>query len=472
MRRIYSLLLVGFLAVTLAGCTSSGDGDSDSSDVILSGTMDAGGATAARARGRQAALSAAPTDYELFCVTFTDPPESGTADFDADGNFTVTIESAAGLPIGCFINEKISGTTVASITFQVGEGDGLGDGTSSSATMDGGEFTININFDPTTGAATTDVSEIVTDDAEEPTFAPADLVGNWVMSCSEDNTEADLAKCRGDDSESDDDDDDFDGLRVYLDVITGTKNGEQLYAMGAWDGKGAYTNAGRTEAIPEGELDGFTDVSSLSAEGSVTRAFNGFTGQPEYNRANNTMTGTDILTVLERLNRGYNKSFDNQGEGTGDCNDEEPDLSTMPGRQCLVRYLEELDDESDTLVPDPAESAWSDYVHNEEADGSTPVPFRATELGASPSIETRFALMGLEFVGNTAVATDREEYAYMRFEEGQATEECVRTFEVTIVMSFVDDDTVKGRFTEAEFDSCKDDAPEVHPVLVNFTRAE
>ena len=470
MRRLHGLVLAGCLVAFLAGCSSSGD--EDSSDVTLSGTMATGTAAAARNAhsGRQTVLSTDPTDYQLFCVTFTDPPLSGTADFDEEGNFTVTIESAAGLPIGCFINEKITGTTVASITFQVGEGDGLGDGTSSSATMEGGEFTININFDPTTGTATTDVSEIVTDDAEEPTFEPANLVGEWIMSCSEANTPADLAKCRGDGSESDDDD--FEGLRVYLDVITGIKDGEQLYAMGAWDGEDTYTDAGRTEAIPEGELEGFTEVSSLSTEGSVSNAFNGFTGQEEYNRNNNTMTGDNILAVLERLGRAYNKSFDNEGEGTGECVDEVPDLSTMTGRYCLVRYLQELEDESDAFVPEPADSAWSDYVHNAEANGSTPVPFEATELGASPRIEGRFALMGLEFVGDTAVATNREEYAYMRFEEGEAVQECVKTFEVTIVMSFVDDETVKGRFTEAEFDSCHDEAPEVRSMLVHFTRAE
>jgi hypothetical protein len=468
--------------VLLAGCSSSGGGDDDSSDndVTFSGTIDTGATAVARSIGRQAALSTDPTDYQLFCVTFTDPPRSGTADFDASGNFTITIEGAAGLPIGCFINEKASGTTVTSITFEVGDDSGLGDGTSSSAAVGGGEHTINIHFDPTTGTATTDVTTIVTDDVAAPTFEPANMVGTWIMSCSEDNTLVDLARCRGEDDDDDlesddledDDDDNFDGLRVYLDVITGTKNGEKRYAMGAWDGEDAYTAAGRTEAIPESELEGFTDVSSLSENGSVTNAFNGFAGQAEYDRSNNTMTAADILTVLERLGMGYNKSFDNDGTGTGPCDDEVPDLSTMLGRRCLVAYLHDLADEEDTLVPDLDQSVWSDFVHNDQATGATPVRFRATELGASPALESRFALMGLEFVGNTAVATDREEFTYMRFEESQEAEECHETFEVTIVMSFIDEDTVKGRFTEAEFDSCEDEAPEVRSVLVNFTRAE
>ncbi|MDH5561250.1 MAG: hypothetical protein OEY59_10410, partial [Deltaproteobacteria bacterium] len=153
-RNLLSLTLLSVAMMwVLSSCEESGTitptTPTTSDDVTLSGSMSLSAPAASAAKQANKLYVVAPTDYKLYCVTFTNPPIAGEGNFDASGNFTVTLADAAGLAIGCFINEIATNKTVSTLTFDTGDTTNLSGGTTNTSTaMKSGTHTISINFDP------------------------------------------------------------------------------------------------------------------------------------------------------------------------------------------------------------------------------------------------------------------------------------------------------------------------------------
>ena len=135
MKKTIMILLGGMILFSIGGCEQDDDATwTEVKDVTLSGAMSTSGSTTALTglvNGQTTPVD--PTQYSLYCVTFSNPPISGTGNFAADGAYSVTLTDAAGLPVGCFINDAAN-KPVATLTFEVGAGDEFDDGTTSGRT--------------------------------------------------------------------------------------------------------------------------------------------------------------------------------------------------------------------------------------------------------------------------------------------------------------------------------------------------
>jgi hypothetical protein len=110
--------------------------------------------------------------YQLSCVTFSDPPSSGSATIGSSGTFSLTF-AAQGVPFGCFVLDP-AGALVAFVTFTSDAG------TSQAITLGGDTSLGTIAVDPTTGLARTvsGLTSAVLSRAAGPGVCP---VGNWTF---------------------------------------------------------------------------------------------------------------------------------------------------------------------------------------------------------------------------------------------------------------------------------------------------
>jgi len=441
LKRFLFTVLAGLLLFHLGSCKSEDDSSDSttSSDVTLSGSMQ--DASAQIQKNLTKAITY--TDYVLYCVTFTSPPEAGSGAFDATGSFSVTLANAAGLAVGCFINDAATNEPITTLTFQTGDTSGLGSGDTSSAAIKGGAHTITIVFDPVNKTATADISAIidttaVDTDATSGGITPDDITGDWTLSCATEaqgNSAEELDQCVAFLSDVG-----SGSIPIYTEVLSGTEaNGDKVYAMAPWESAATFQACGSAEALVN--VVGVSGITGTISGTKATTAFNGLMKDANYDSATNSMLATDLQTYLSA------KTIPSMSGLTCAATVGALNLSGWEHRECMLRYLEEQS--SDSCMLRAGSAAWSDFVGN---NGST-IVFDSHLGGASPSIQGRYDLMGLEFMGNTAVASSFNEYNY-DYWDGSSSQSCTGYHELSIVITKETATTAFGRFTQKEGDSC------------------
>jgi hypothetical protein len=80
--------------------------------------------------GTKVAKSAVPKEdlsmYELYCVTFEEPPEAGYGTADSSGNFTLNLQDTQNVAFGCFVRQN--DLTIATMVFEDTNEQGLDGG--------------------------------------------------------------------------------------------------------------------------------------------------------------------------------------------------------------------------------------------------------------------------------------------------------------------------------------------------------
>jgi len=348
----------------LIGCSGAPGGSS--SDVTLSGVISTGTTTVStdggvhKTTGGVSAAATSLSGYSLYCVTFTNPPQSGTGSLtgpDSSGQYSyhVTLTNAAGLPIGCFITDSTD-TPVSTVTFNVVDSSGL-NSSNSGAALGGGSHTVNITFDPTTGASSADItsSDLDTTNSASSTDAASlltTMAGAWNMACpdpaptgvtnGQDLTPTQynaLSACQKMlmtnysyyDAVNSVDIYSWNGaggMPVYLNFVSGTQGGNPVYAMGVWPSQTQFTSCGSTEGMSSTAL-GYHSVtvtgqtSSGNPVGTFTGIHTALAGAGPgnydivYDSVNNNVKVSGVLGTIEAtLNGGgspvyaYNSNFD------------------------------------------------------------------------------------------------------------------------------------------------------------------
>jgi hypothetical protein len=424
------------------------------------------------------------TIYMLYCVTFSTPTHSGSGMFDETGHFSVTVDEAGGLPVGCFIVDTSNqNATVATLTFTIGAASDLSSGTTTGPVFTAGTYTINIDFNAATGVATADVTATGASNAGgTTTVAAGDLAGSWQMYCDPTNSLPDMAACGRNMS----------GLvvpDVFLDVITATDNntGTVYYAMGAWPGAAAFTAAGNTEGVvtvpasfsavtsllgpgtpgwmlpapnPMVKFPGFTNHvtyvyhydTRTMADADVWNLVQGIIGFPELTGAGSWVNpachnGTTIFPVASA---GGWPAFQWPTNGT----------ATQAQKECLLQYLSTAADKDRNggldagrkYIPRPMGSNWGSAYTTTL--GATTIEFRGSQIGGSPEVKPRFALMGLELASSAAIANETWNDSYTRMGNGGTTEICAENGFTTINLVKSGTDTFDAYFSQGESQTC------------------
>ncbi|MBD3669700.1 MAG: hypothetical protein HUJ29_02920 [Gammaproteobacteria bacterium] len=540
------LKLAGAVVLATAlftGCSGDPGSGGSSGDITLTGVISTG-AGASPAPGIKSATTRAAdlTGYALYCVTFTVPPQSGTGNLTDNGDgtygYSVTLTEAAGLPVGCFINDS-TGVPVSTVTFNITDSAGLNSNTNGAA-LSGGEHTVNISFDPDTGTASAEVTSTSLDESNEADSTSAsslltNMAGSWQMSCptSASYTDGDelsqaeydaLTPCQqmlmigahnydsvnnvytytwnGSSG----------GMSIYLNFVTGTQDGKNVYAMGVWPSETDFTNCGSTEGMSSAALTqhGVSIVGQTAATGNPVGTFSD--GQATSVHAalvggTNTYTvGTlttdgdipvtgNFLAIKQALHDGavypYDPTFNDAWSGGGtDWCDNASTLASFNAdsatgrdeRSCYADFMgwsmwdrAQSGDQVAACAPmlDTGNIHqiiwdWTGGVPSNTSANFT-VSYRTTLGGVSPEIAGRHALMGLELVGGAAIANDHREEQWTQWFDSDGDGDWSTGTQVEATCKFVEDMSINmvpstdansatGRFTIKNFEGCKDSA--------------
>jgi len=413
-------------------------------------------------------------EFVLYCVTFTAPPLVGEGIIAADGTFSVTIFDAAGLSIGCFINDKLTNTPITSIVFDTGVSTGLDDAsTDSSTAIKGGTHAMNINFDPDSGIAEAVVEVSAIETAVVATsINTTQLSGEWTLTCAslaEGNTAKELELCnmflREDDSTPD-----LTipaALPLFINVIEGTLAGETVYAMSPWQSKAAFDACGATEAI---NMDTLTNVSSVfSLDPSLP--FSGMMSDASYDATTHSIPADRLIasfvadgsTDMSLVSDPYGNpsdpySFSARCSGYTDIStvgfkaalDSTTDYNA---KGCFLQFASIISETSNKCYPRISNAAWDSY--SQSGTSTSPIPFDKALGGASVSVGPRFTLMPMEIKGNTAIATDYQAYYWSEYDQStDTTTDCASVHELTLAITPESATKAFGRFTQGGYDNC------------------
>jgi len=448
------ILAVVLAAFILSGCKKKEDAtvtqDTTSNDVTLAGNL---ALPAANVAGPGAPLFAVATDYNLYCVTFTNPPIAATGAFLADGSFSVTLAAAAGKPIGCFINDAATNAPLTTLTFDTGQTSSTNaTGTSSSAAMKAGKQTLTINFDPVKLSATADVKAAIdTTAVPDTSFALTDVAGAWTLSCETvsdtGNTQSEYDTCvkfLSDGTSTT-------ALPIYLDILSATVDGNAANAMAVWASETMFKSCGSTEAMTNLGT-GITGVTSTYATDPTASFATGIMQATGYDKATHSITASALQTYL-KTQTATAYSYDNQSFCSTAVNPGDLDLATFNGRACLAIFINVRSETSCSLQPKPA--VWGSFLQTGSAASS--IAFRTDLGGATPAIGPRYAVMDLKVVGTSAIASNNMNETYTRWDDTTKTNKSC-SFSEELTISFSKDATgtgATGRFTQKYTDSCE-----------------
>lgn len=501
MNKIFtSLSLISIISLLSACGPTSGV-----SGVSISGVIDTGGVGASSTTANQKSVSgigysaAAVTDlsnYTLVCVTFTNPPSSaiGNLNNNGDGTYSydLNLADAAGKPIGCFINNA-SNVPVTTVAFNITDGTGLNNSTTG-APLSGGSHTININFDPETNAASANITSANLDESNNDTGSNATalattMAGNWSLTCA-DNTDTDCSSFLEAGPGG--------YLPIYVNIASGNQDGQQVHAMGVWQSETLFTSCGGHEGMSATALGyhGVTGTNQTASSNSGSPAGN-FTGQHSdlagagaYTLAQsgsgdvivsgNLGTIRTTLTDTVGTDIAYDPTFNDAwvGGGTDWCDNANTTLTDFnvdsdPGRTDRSCYAESLGwGLHDLFRDDPVGNASLAcapsldtgkvheiiWAHNGSSftntDANINIPYQTHLGGVSPQIPARYALMGLEFIGGSAIATDHRVDEWSEF-DGSTTKNCKNVNDLSINMvPAADGQSAVGQFTMKEWRGC------------------
>jgi len=111
------------LVISAFGCGDDGsNGNVEGGEIVLSARLVEGAQTPAAKVARLGYGFRAAGDpfagYQLYCITFADPPAAGTGTAGADGQVVVNL-AAQGIPFGCFVLDT-EGDPAATVIFMSG----------------------------------------------------------------------------------------------------------------------------------------------------------------------------------------------------------------------------------------------------------------------------------------------------------------------------------------------------------------
>lgn len=423
-RRLYAVLILLALALMLGACGGGGGSSTPveepteqepadntnppaaSTSVTFNGTVEGTGSAAlnlARGLSGPANALAEPTQFTLRCVTFEADPEAANGPFAANGTFSLTLEDAEGVAMGCFVTDSDL-VPVATVFFITGTSGSLDRGEEKSVALDAGEYDIVLEFNPNQGRATVDLSGeasnlVETEPADlDDTVDPALLAGAWAITCDT-LAGSELTACEdvwGTGTSTD----------FYLNPIKAEAGSDEGFAVGLWLDRDTFIAAGATEGIDAADFPGVT-LSSLNSDApgaAATGSFNGFTGEsgfgwdPDYGDAGSfVMTGSDVLNALANQSIAYDSSrtFGTLTGGACPGSLVPADLTDPDYRYCLVGFLWTVHDDpiilDELLVGDVANSAFESFVYPLDSNGdpiavnaTDDIPFRFVSLGVDP----------------------------------------------------------------------------------------
>nr|WP_295904315.1 hypothetical protein [uncultured Bdellovibrio sp.] len=253
-KRILQICLVPTLGLSLSACTGSGDGASlDTLDV--SGVLSLGNSTQglekvqsfAEKEESVSAMSVNLALYKVTCATTTPPIQSASASVGNDGSFTVSIPSAKGQPLSCFLVDADGDKAADFIISDSSKKDLNGNSeTSSTAAFKEHANLGTINFDPNAGEVTVPKSNIASVVEEKKPVAASvyDPSGSWTISAvdftlphgvkapcaNNDNT------CHGPPA----------GQAIYLKLWKGvvTADSSDIFGLQVWQGSNSFATCG------------------------------------------------------------------------------------------------------------------------------------------------------------------------------------------------------------------------------------
>ena len=181
MKSKYLLRVLGGLVLLSAvfvfnSCGGGGGGGTPSgSKTTLSGKLYSGtlvGPISAMVVEKAATPDVPLVGYQLYCVTFSTPPVSGSGTSGTDGSVTLTLDVESA-DLGCFILDA-AGNGVATLIFVNGSATEFGQTVKASGSVDLGTVTVQLS----TGAAQATTPTGVTIDTTTPTGATCPI-GSW-----------------------------------------------------------------------------------------------------------------------------------------------------------------------------------------------------------------------------------------------------------------------------------------------------
>ncbi len=202
----------------------------DGSTVVLSGTLALSGTGLT-------GMNLVPTldSIVMFCVTFEETPRVAKSDFDATGKFSLSVPK--GVNFGCFVNDRATGRTLASVVVEAAAGS-FGSGQSSMAlggSLDlgaltiGEDGTIKISQAVLANAAAKLESAINVDEMHNSEYA---------MNCQDAGDADASAKCKEEIMDG------GESGTVFLRILKGKHGDSDVVAMGVWKDKASFDACG------------------------------------------------------------------------------------------------------------------------------------------------------------------------------------------------------------------------------------
>ncbi len=242
--------------------------------------------------------------YSVKCATTTTPPLEGTGTVDASGNFSVSIDGAAGLPMSCYL-VNAAGTKAADFLISDSSKTDMNGNpqVTSSAAFEGTAALGSITFDPDSGEvtipATAVASNIKTINASATSVF--DPTGNWTIGS------VDFTLPTGVGGPCDESSNDCEGppagAAIYLKMFSGTRTADSspVHGLQVWQGdstttgEGAYAACGSKIGLSASDASGIgVDFSNNAENGafSFASSVSNFTDQFD-SLSSGTVTLTD-----------------------------------------------------------------------------------------------------------------------------------------------------------------------------------
>jgi hypothetical protein len=408
------------------GCGSKKDSKGDSAaaatetSVTVAGTLALSGSSVALAL-----TDPTVAELDLYCVTFQIPPVAKKGDISATGEFSLTLENAAGTSVGCFILKGED--VVGSMVFKDSDKKSM-DGTASTAeklALNGGVNqlgTVTLNL--ATGLAEVDVKKIVNSSTTKAVATANvnvsnafDFTGDYTISndgvtlpagytplCT---LEQAMAKDGGD---KDDCEGPIAGMNLYLQRLKGksTVDGSDVFGLQIWAYRESFEACGSKLGFTyeEGKTLTQADMTSSGiAEGPfgwTAGLVDGWKDPAAY--AMNTMMDMEMVDNFKGTGISGSKNYFSQyrtcANTNGMCDHQNPTIVTKDG----YNFYGNTDDSGCKKDGKPIQymGNWDGMTHTNEAIGTS---------GLNKSVSKKTDTDGKEIVctnimGMFAVADD------------------------------------------------------------------
>jgi hypothetical protein len=245
-QKVVSAGLVVLALGLMTGCTKASEDASGS--VLVEGSLST--STGSSKAINMASVSASAISiYEVYCVTFTQPPQSAVSALDKSGHFALAMP--ANTAFGCFVNDAETKTPVATVSVS-GDDKGLGSDATTNLNITG-----NVNLGPL--HLDLDKGEVIIpkkklDGVRAPiaksTFDIDDMNNaSYKLSCVKTGQAVLDKRCQ------DEMEDGQDNSQVFFRVIKAMRDGKDIKGLGVWESETAYNDCGGIDLTSAKVLD-------------------------------------------------------------------------------------------------------------------------------------------------------------------------------------------------------------------------